>query len=1093
MRILSIEYGDVLAEGAPLSSVAPAPRPDTTRAVPWQPIFDGRTLDCLSGQGQGAWRVENGALVSVEGVKQAVATVREFGDGQIRICFDVAGVQYTDFKVRHGPDGGICAEFDKPPLTAMGNKPQELIFTCRGADVSATLNGQPVRLGGEARPLKGRVRFYVGNGTLRVLSLEYRELPVETGAVAAGAPLTPELFATEVVWVDDALPAGAMPTTEPDTYSWKWAAKPEPVFSGNYSHTLSALEGQEKTDGMQQHYFEAPTAPLPVGPSDVLFTYVYLDPRNPPRELMLQWRCGANWEHRAYWGADLLEWGTKDSPARLAMGPLPKTGEWVRLAVRARDVGFEATESSICGWAFSQYGGTIYWDKAGVVRIPTQEMVLVLSKAECEKALNDTLGLLHKNDVNAALARLEQARADPKLALVRPALDTATGFVRSMESANKAALDGAALLVDKRKFTFRTEEGQVVRTGEGSRNTVSGVKDGTILVEQEAGGAKVTQTWKLADLSPQTRYELACLGMPPGPESEATLAFAGIVAVLDGAEGARPKEIRDRIEAAEKAQLPREKVEFLVRRLEVCEREAEAAGAIKRADVLLKDKNKAKVRESVLWLKRNYAGTAALARWLEARGGDLEKILGRPGLRATYYECTGNMAASSLCDTTGGALGTCTVPNIELPTKEKLGEVFGRSENIAIRFSGYVNAPRDGQYIFYTNSDDGSILEVAGKLCVDNEGVHVMVEKSGVMTLTAGQHPFRLSYYQGGGGAGLTVSWSGPDILKEIMPPSAFSHDTPDIETIPQPEIPAGALLPKTLVLDLGGGTKVDLVLAPPGEFGMGSEDGEKDERPVHKVRITHPFYIGKCEVTVGQFKHFVDKTGYKTEAEKLGKCTTLKDRKWQEVPGVCWKTPGFPQDGGYPAVLLTWYDAQAFVGWASQCTGRKVRLPTEAEWEYAARGPQGFKYAWGNEWDGRRANHADATFKNSRAGDPKWGYSTDTDGFVFTAPAGRIPNASWCGAFDMAGNAFEWVQDRYSDKYYAESPPADPQGPTGGNDRVFRGGSWKDDADACRGAKRRHAGVGSLHTPCLGFRVVVAAPAGAKAAATPASGEAKR
>lgn len=191
MRILSIEQGDVGAEGSAAAPAA-APKPETGKFIPWQPIFDGKTLDCLNGQGQGAWRVEDGALVNVGGAKQAVPTVREFGDGQIRICFENAGSKYWDVKVRHGPDGGIAANFDKPQLEAMGNKRQEMIFTCRGTDVTATINGQPMQLGGEARPLKGRIRFYVGNGTVRIWSLEYRELlPDGTAATLSAAPPVP--------------------------------------------------------------------------------------------------------------------------------------------------------------------------------------------------------------------------------------------------------------------------------------------------------------------------------------------------------------------------------------------------------------------------------------------------------------------------------------------------------------------------------------------------------------------------------------------------------------------------------------------------------------------------------------------------------------------------------------------------------------------------------------------------------------------------------------------------------------------------------------------------------------------------------------
>jgi mono/diheme cytochrome c family protein len=158
----------------------------------------------------------------------------------------------------------------------------------------------------------------------------------------------------EYVWIDDALPPGVKPLGD-----WKFVTKPDhPVYSGSTAHTRTA-------DGLSQHYFEAAPKGLRIGEGDVLFAYVYLDPANPPKEIMLQWHSNA-WKHRAYWGANLIDWGRDNSPERLPMGKLPAAGQWVRLEVPAAKVGIKPG-TVLSGWAFTQFGGTVYWDKAGVV------------------------------------------------------------------------------------------------------------------------------------------------------------------------------------------------------------------------------------------------------------------------------------------------------------------------------------------------------------------------------------------------------------------------------------------------------------------------------------------------------------------------------------------------------------------------------------------------------------------------------------------------------------------------------------------------------------------------------------------------------
>lgn len=163
--------------------------------------------------------------------------------------------------------------------------------------------------------------------------------------------------ATETVWIDDDLPAGAKTNG-----AWKWVEKSDgPVFSGHRSHTLDASSDQG------QHYFMGAT-PLKIESDDKLFAYVYIDPAKPPREIMMQWFQG-NWEHRAFWGKDVIAFGAAGEPSRRAMGELPKKGRWVRLEVPVERVGLDAS-SGITGWSFDQIGGKVYWDKAGIAHEP---------------------------------------------------------------------------------------------------------------------------------------------------------------------------------------------------------------------------------------------------------------------------------------------------------------------------------------------------------------------------------------------------------------------------------------------------------------------------------------------------------------------------------------------------------------------------------------------------------------------------------------------------------------------------------------------------------------------------------------------------
>ncbi|NQV24617.1 MAG: DUF1553 domain-containing protein [Rhodopirellula sp.] len=171
----------------------------------------------------------------------------------------------------------------------------------------------------------------------------------------------------EFVWIEDSVPAGAR-----EQGGWQFVTKPKPVFSGEKSSTRTAT-------GLSQHFFDQAKTPLKIAEGDVFFCYVYLDEKNPAKEIMLQFNDGS-WDHRAYWGSDSIDWGQKDTPSRFSKGALPEKGKWIRLEVPVAEVGLKAG-SMINGWAFTQFDGTVFWDKAGIVskadQTPVYDSLLV--------------------------------------------------------------------------------------------------------------------------------------------------------------------------------------------------------------------------------------------------------------------------------------------------------------------------------------------------------------------------------------------------------------------------------------------------------------------------------------------------------------------------------------------------------------------------------------------------------------------------------------------------------------------------------------------------------------------------------------------
>jgi formylglycine-generating enzyme required for sulfatase activity len=274
-----------------------------------------------------------------------------------------------------------------------------------------------------------------------------------------------------------------------------------------------------------------------------------------------------------------------------------------------------------------------------------------------------------------------------------------------------------------------------------------------------------------------------------------------------------------------------------------------------------------------------------------------------------------------------------------------------------------------------------------------------------------------------------------PDpVAAEFDPSPTASVPTSTLEPTATPTI--APLVIETQVWPTDG---AEMVFIAAGEFSMGSEELGDDERPVHQVYLDD-FWLDRYEVTNERFARFVADTNYQTDAEKAGWGWVRVNSEWEEVSNADWRHPRGPDSSiegkmDHPVVLVSWDDADAYCRWAGK------QLPTEAQWEKAARGPGsnlGHNYAWGDTFDASRANTKEAGLNDTT---PVGSYS----------PLGDSPY----GAADMTGNVWEWVSDWYGSNYYNQSLPTNPFGPAGGTYKVLRGGSWLFDEVYARTAFR--------------------------------------
>ncbi len=242
----------------------------------------------------------------------------------------------------------------------------------------------------------------------------------------------------------------------------------------------------------------------------------------------------------------------------------------------------------------------------------------------------------------------------------------------------------------------------------------------------------------------------------------------------------------------------------------------------------------------------------------------------------------------------------------------------------------------------------------------------------------------------------------------------ALLAQIPATPQAPTPVVAADVSLYKTIVGDDGR----EMIEIPEGPFKMGSNEGDYDEAPEHQIYLS-TYYLDTYEVTQAEYDRFVKMT-------KRGK------------PFI----PVFDDDPSkilkpeYAAIGMSWFDAVAYCQWAGK------RLPTEAEWEKAAKGEGSRTYPWGETMSPAYANLEGAE-----------------DGYKYLAPPGKIEaGRSPYGLYDMAGNVAEWVADTYDDKYYAKTSYRDPKGPDEGQNKVIRGGSWRESPAGARIAKRFQA-----------------------------------
>ncbi len=327
------------------------------------------------------------------------------------------------------------------------------------------------------------------------------------------------------------------------------------------------------------------------------------------------------------------------------------------------------------------------------------------------------------------------------------------------------------------------------------------------------------------------------------------------------------------------------------------------------------------------------------------------------------------------------------------------------------------------------------------------------------LSATAGEQQITFTWQPITGAASYTLYWQEPDGSQRNLSLSGTSYvhtglqndinytywitavsptgleSSPSTTIVVMPQLPAGKVFQDSLA---DGSLGPKMVVIPAGTFRMGDIQGggEDNEQPVHEVSVAR-FAMGEYELTVGEFRLFVEATGYQTEAEKGDGCYVNldNDTSWEKVKEANWRNPYFSQTDNQPVTCISWNDATAYAAWLTQQTGQQYRLPTEGEWEYAARAGTETKYWWGNE-----ASH---DYANYGAENCCSGVATGQDQWIYTSPVGAFAPNSF-GLYDTVGNLWEWTCSEYESPYQGKETQCLQQEHSS-NDSLFvlRGGSW--------------------------------------------------